>query len=180
MNLIKNLIKKFNESRNQVPSPGPSPTSRQLERYEYLLGIDLGTEYCCVAAYRLPLHFHRECCGDCARCRRSIEYVFERPQIVPNRKENLITPSYIAFTEGGRLFGEEAKDQTHLNPENTVFDLKRLIGLRYDDSNFQFDRDVDTLWPFRIVNSNGKPKIEVLEFGETKSFPPEVITSFLL
>jgi molecular chaperone DnaK (HSP70) len=184
MNLILNSIESVLENvlpRNQVSTSGPSPTPTQfLERYENLLGIDLGTEYCCVAVYRLPLYLHRERCGNCAQCSNSTAYKFEKPKIVPNRQRNSITPSYIAFTSSGRLFGEEAKEQTHLNPENTVFDLKRIIGLPYDDANFHFDRDEDTLWPFKIVSSNGKPKIEVLESGETKFFPPEVITSFLL
>ena len=171
MNLILNSIESVLENvlpRNQVSRPGPSHTPTQfVERYENLLGIDLGTEYCCVAVYRLSLNSHRECCGNCARCSNSTPYMFEKPEIVPNRQRNSITPSYIAFTSSGRLFGEEAKEQTHLNPENTVFDLKRIIGLRYDDSNFQFDRDEDTLWPFKILNSNGKPKIEVLECNES-------------
>jgi len=85
-----------------------------------MIGIDLGTENCCVAW--------------CDPDKRVIE-------IIPNSRKNRTTPSYVAFTNEGRLFGEDAKEQAHLNPTNTVYDMKRLIGRRYADNKIKYDID---------------------------------------
>jgi L1 cell adhesion molecule like protein len=75
---------------------------------EVCIGIDLGTSNSCVGYW-----------------------VNDRVEIIPNEQGNRTTPSYVAFTDTGRLIGEAAKNQTAMNPCNTVFDAKRLIGRRY-------------------------------------------------
>ncbi|KAF8796861.1 Heat shock protein 70 B2 like protein [Argiope bruennichi] len=90
---------------------------------------------------------------------------------------NRTTPSYVAFTETERLIGDAAKSQVALNPENTVFDAKRLIGRKYDDPKIQ--QDIKH-WPFKVVNHGGKPKISVEFKGERKLFNPEEISAMVL
>ena len=83
----------------------------------------------------------------------------------------------MAFTDTERLIGDAAKNQAALNPGNTVFDAKRLIGRRHDDPVVQADRK---LWPFKVVDSGGKPRIQVEFKGETKQFAPEEVSSMVL
>jgi len=121
----------------------------------YAVGIDLGTTYSCVGVMK----------GD------SVE-------IIANDQGNRTTPSYVAFTDTERLIGDAAKNQAARNPENTVFDAKRLIGRKFNDSIVQADMK---LWPFKVITSAGeKPKIQVLSAGETKDFHPEEISSMIL
>merc|ERR1712168_1096218 len=87
------------------------------------------------------------------------------------------TPSYVAFTDTERLIGDPAKNQVAINPTNTVFDAKRLIGRKYDEKTVQADK---RHWPFKVINDNSKPKVEVKYKGETKSFFPEEISSMIL
>jgi heat shock protein 5 len=101
-----------------------------------------------------------------------------RVEIIPNDQGNRITPSYVAFTEEGeRLIGDAAKNQLTLNPENTVFDAKRLIGRSWDDSSVQQDAK---FFPFRVVNRNNKPNIVVKIDGKDKEFTPEEISAMVL
>nr|XP_021397311.1 heat shock cognate 71 kDa protein [Lonchura striata domestica] len=95
----------------------------------------------------------------------------------PGRTGNRTTPSYVAFTDTERLIGDAAKNQVAMNPTNTVFDAKRLIGRRFDDSVVQSDMKH---WPFTVVNDAGRPKVQVEYKGETKSFYPEEISSMVL
>ncbi|KAH3901780.1 Heat shock protein SSA1 [Saccharomycodes ludwigii] len=118
------------------------------------VGIDLGTTYSCVA------HFAND-----------------RVEIIANDQGNRTTPSYVAFTDTERLIGDAAKNQAAMNPTNTVFDAKRLIGRKFDDPEVQSDMKH---WPFKVINSAGKPKIEVQYKGETKVFTPEEISSMIL
>jgi heat shock protein 1/8 len=90
---------------------------------------------------------------------------------------NRTTPSYVAFTSDHRLVGESAKNQVAVNPSNTVFDAKRLIGRSYKDETVQSDMKH---WPFRVVDVGGLPKIQVSWREEEKLFSPEEISGFVL
>ncbi|XP_026317219.1 heat shock protein 68-like isoform X2 [Hyposmocoma kahamanoa] len=118
------------------------------------VGIDLGTTYSCVGVWQ---HGNVE--------------------IIANDQGNRTTPSYVAFTDTERLIGDAAKNQVALNPNNTVFDAKRLIGRKFDDPKIQADMKH---WPFKVVSDCGKPKIQVEFKGETKRFAPEEISSMVL
>ena len=86
-------------------------------------------------------------------------------EIIANEQGNRTTPSYVAFTDSERLIGDGAKNQVAMNPQNTIFDVKRLIGRRYDDQFVQ--RDIKH-WPFTVVNSAGKPKLQVEFKGKSR------------
>lgn len=120
-----------------------------------VIGIDLGTTYSCVGVFKNG-----------------------RVEIIANDQGNRITPSYVAFTpEGERLIGDAAKNQLTTNPENTVFDVKRLIGRKYDESTVQ--KDIQ-FWPFKVTNKANKPHIQVQVGSETKTFAPEEISAMVL
>jgi len=119
-----------------------------------VIGIDLGTTYSCVGVFKNG-----------------------RVDIIANELGNRITPSYVAFTDTERLIGDAAKNQAALNPENTVFDVKRLIGRKYSDQSVQSDKK---LLPFEIINKNGKPYISAKVKGEDKEFAPEEISAMVL
>nr|CAA74012.1 heat shock protein cognate 70 [Pleurodeles waltl] len=97
--------------------------------------------------------------------------------IIANDQGNRTTPSYVAFTDTERLIGDEAKNQVAMNPTNTVFDAKRLIGRRFEDGVVQSDMKH---WPFNVISDGGRPKVEVDYKGENKSFYPEEISSMVL
>merc|ERR1712072_1110694 len=84
---------------------------------------------------------------------------------------------YVAFTEDERLIGEAAKNQATVNPAQTLFDVKRLIGRRFKDSTVQ--KDIKLL-PFKILDQGGKPQIAVKVNGEEKTMPPEEVSSMVL
>ena len=119
------------------------------------IGIDLGTTYSCVGVYK----------------NGGVE-------IIANDQGMRTTPSYVAFTDKERLVGNAAKNQCAMNPTNTVYDAKRLIGKSYDDPTLEKDKK---LLPFNIVKSDDKrPKIEVSFKGEDKQFYPEEISAAIL
>jgi len=118
------------------------------------VGIDLGTTYSCVGVFQ-----------------------HGKVEIIANDQGNRTTPSYVAFTDTERLIGDAAKNQVALNPVNTVFDAKRLIGRKFDDSSVQSDMKH---WPFEVKSVSGKPMINVDYKGEKKSFSPEEISSMVL
>merc|ERR1711865_1240282 len=98
--------------------------------------------------------------------------------IIANDQGNRTTPSYVAFTDSERLIGDAAKNQVARNPENTVFDAKRLIGRKFADPIVQADAK---LWPFKLEAGTGdKPMICVHFMGEDKKFHPEEISSMIL
>jgi heat shock protein 1/8 len=118
------------------------------------VGIDLGTTYSCVGVFQN-----------------------DRVEIIANDQGNRTTPSYVAFTDTERLIGDAAKNQVAMNPHNTVFDAKRLIGRRFADQEVQSDMKH---WPFTVIDKQGKPYIQVEFKGETKTFSPEEVSSMVL
>ncbi|OLP81269.1 Luminal-binding protein 5 [Symbiodinium microadriaticum] len=119
-----------------------------------VIGVDLGTTYSCVGIYKQG-----------------------RVEILPNDQGNRITPSYVAFTDEERLIGEAGKNQAAVNPTQTLFDVKRLMGRRFKDSTVQEDMK---LLPFKIVEKGGKPMISVKVKGAEKIMPPEEVSSMVL
>eukprot|EP00253_Pinus_taeda_P018046 PITA_18046 len=119
------------------------------------IGIDLGTTYSCVGVWQ-----------------------HDRVEIIANDQGNRTTPSYVAFTDTERLIGDAAKNQVAMNPINTVFDAKRLIGRRFSDPSVVSDAK---LWPFKVISGVGdKPSIVVTYKGEEKHFAAEEISSMVL
>mmetsp|Transcript_25427 Transcript_25427/g.61263 ORF Transcript_25427/g.61263 Transcript_25427/m.61263 type:complete len:677 (+) Transcript_25427:132-2162(+) len=118
------------------------------------IGIDLGTTYSCVGVYKNG-----------------------KVEIIANDQGNRITPSWVAFTDDERLVGDAAKNQGALNPENTVFDVKRLIGRKYGDSTVQHDKK---LLPYDIAEKEGKPYVSVKFKGEKKVYSPEEVSAMIL
>jgi len=119
------------------------------------IGIDLGTTYSCVGWWK-----------------------DNRCEIIANDQGNRTTPSYVSFTDEERLIGDGAKNQSSMNPENTVFDAKRLIGRKFTDELVQKDMKH---WPFVVkADSTNKPMIEVAYKGERKEFSAEEISSMVL
>ncbi|KAJ5364622.1 Heat shock 70 kDa protein [Penicillium cataractarum] len=118
------------------------------------VGIDLGTTYSCVGVFR-----------------------DDRIEIIANDQGNRTTPSFVAFTDTERLIGDAAKNQVAMNPHNTVFDAKRLIGRRFEDAEVQADMKH---WPFKVVEKATKPIIEVEFKGEAKQFTPEEVSAMIL
>jgi len=98
-------------------------------------------------------------------------------EIIANDQGNRTTPSYVAFTDTERLIGDAAKNQVAMNPTNTIFDAKRLIGRKFTDTSVQTDMK---LWPFKVVERGGKPKLMVEYKAEEKEFNPEEISSMVL
>ncbi|KAG2483308.1 hypothetical protein HYH03_017811 [Edaphochlamys debaryana] len=124
------------------------------EKLGTVIGIDLGTTYSCVGVYKNG-----------------------RVEIIANDQGNRITPSYVAFTDTERLIGDAAKNQATVNPKRTVYDVKRLIGRRYEDKEVQRDKK---LVSYDIVDRGGKPYVGVDVNGEQRVFSPEEISAMIL
>merc|ERR1712158_294373 len=118
------------------------------------VGIDLGTTYSCVGVFQ-----------------------HGKVEIIANDQGNRTTPSYVAFTDTERLIGDPAKNQVAINPTNTIFDAKRLIGRKFNDATVQSDMKH---WPFKVAEFGDKPKLEVEYKNETKTFTPEEISAMVL
>jgi L1 cell adhesion molecule like protein len=126
-----------------------------MSAYSGAIGIDLGTTYSCVGVWQN-----------------------EKVEIIANDQGNRTTPSYVAFTDTERLIGDAAKNQVAMNPFNTVFDAKRLIGRKFTEPTVQSDMKH---WPFKVEgDKSDKPQIVVEYKGETKKFMPEEISSMVL
>ncbi|CAF0797182.1 unnamed protein product [Adineta steineri] len=120
-----------------------------------VIAIDLGTSYSSVGIYKNG-----------------------RVEIILNDQGSRITPSYVAFTaEGERLIGDAARNQLISNPENTVFDVKRLIGREFNDPSVQSDIKN---FPFTIINRKSKPTIAINIGSERRYFEPEEISAMLI
>ncbi|PGH30945.1 hsp75-like protein [[Emmonsia] crescens] len=124
------------------------------EVYEGAIGIDLGTTYSCVA-----------------------NYAGNNVEIIANEQGSFTTPSFVSFTDEERLIGEAAKNQAAMNPRNTIFDIKRLIGRRFEDPIVK--KDVES-WPFKVIDQGGNPIVQVQYLGETKTFSPQEISAMVL
>lgn len=134
----------------------PFATLAQDEVKGTTIGIDLGTTYSCVGVFKNG-----------------------RVEIIANDQGNRITPSYVAFLDNGdRLVGDAAKNQATINPEKTIFDVKRLIGRKFSDKSVQADKK---LVPYSIVANKGdKPVIEVTQDGKANRYSPEEISAMIL
>ena len=133
----------------------PASTSTSEKKAQWpAVGIDLGTTYSCVGIFKNG-----------------------NVDIIANDQGNRTTPSYVAFTDTERMVGEAAKNQAAMNPTNTIFDAKRLIGRKFNDPIVQSDMK---LWPFKVVAKGDRPTIEVEFKGETKQFFPEEISAMVL
>jgi len=118
------------------------------------IGIDLGTTYSCVGVFQ-----------------------HGKVEIIANDQGNRTTPSYVAFNDAERLIGDAAKNQVAMNPTNSVFDAKRLLGRKFTDASVQSDKKH---WSFNVISDGGKPKVQVEYKGEEKVFSPEEISSMVL
>jgi L1 cell adhesion molecule like protein len=118
------------------------------------IGIDLGTTYSCVGIFQ-----------------------HGKVEIIANDQGNRTTPSYVAFTDTERLIGDAAKNQVAMNPSNTIFDAKRLIGRNFNDTSVQTDMKH---WPFKVISEGGKPRLQVEYKCEEKKFTPEEVSSMVL
>jgi len=118
------------------------------------IGIDLGTTYSCVGVFQ-----------------------HGKVEIIANDQGNRTTPSYVAFNDTERLIGDAAKNQVAMNPTNSVFDAKRLLGRKFNDASVQSDKKH---WSFNVMSYGGKPKVQVEYKGEEKVFSPEEISSMVL
>jgi len=134
-----------------------SQEEEEEERTGTIIGIDLGTTYSCVGVFQ-----------------------HGKVEIIANDQGNRITPSYVAFTDGGgRLVGDAAKNQATINPTNTVFDVKRLIGRKYTDTSVQVDKK---LMPYEITNVDDRPYVAIKpqDGGKEMKFAPEEISAMVL
>jgi len=138
-----------------ITSPVVFAEDAEKEDEGIIIGIDLGTTYSCVGVYQN-----------------------NRVEIIANDQGNRITPSYVAFTaDGERLIGDAAKNQLTSNPKNTIFDAKRLIGREWGDKTVQSDAKY---FPFKMVNKNNKPYIEVETNLGNKQLAAEEVSAMIL
>ncbi|TRX95620.1 hypothetical protein FHL15_003578 [Xylaria flabelliformis] len=122
--------------------------------YGTVIGIDLGTTYSCVGVMQKG-----------------------KVEILVNDQGNRITPSYVAFTEDERLVGDAAKQQAANNPHNTIYDVKRFIGRKWSEKTLQSDLKH---FPYKVIEKDGKPVVQVDVHGSPKKFTPEEISAVIL
>lgn len=119
------------------------------------IGIDLGTTYSCVSVMQN---------GKC--------------EVIANSQGARTTPSFVAFTDSERLVGDAAKNQASSNPENTIYDAKRLIGRKFSDKGLQ--KDLKYMSYQIKADKDDKPLICAKYKGEDKTYQPEEISSMVL
>ena len=125
------------------------------EQDNVAIGIDLGTTYSCVGIWQN-----------------------DRIEIIANDQGNRTTPSYVSFKDGERIIGDGAKTQAGSNPENTIFDIKRLIGRNFDDKTVQNDIKH---FPFKVTSGKDKrPTVEIEVDGKPKKLQAEEVSAMIL
>lgn len=126
-----------------------------MSESDIAIGIDLGTTYSCVGIWQN-----------------------DRVEIIANDQGNRTTPSYVAFSDNERLIGDAAKNQAAMNPTNTIYDAKRLIGRNFSDPHIQSDMKH---WPFKVSKTDGDHPVIEAEYQKTsKQFKPEEISAMVL
>jgi len=127
-----------------------------IAKEEIAAGFDIGTTTSCAAIW-----------------------INDRVEIIPDSQTgSRIIPSYVSFTDEEKLVGDAAKSQSTMNPKNTVYDSKRLIGRKFDDAVVQEDAK---LWSFSVSgDKNNKPLINVQYKNEDKQFHPEQISAMVI
>ncbi|KAK8837270.1 hypothetical protein M9Y10_036700 [Tritrichomonas musculus] len=128
--------------------------SADEEEIGTVIGIDLGTTFSCVGVFQNG-----------------------KVEIIANEAGNRITPSVVSFTENQRFVGDSATPQMISNPKNTIFAVKRLIGRRYNDPEVQ--NELKRL-PYKVVDRNDRPYVEIDFKGEVKNLSPEEISAMVL
>ncbi len=120
-----------------------------------IAGLDLGTTYSCIGIFQN-----------------------DRVEIIANSQGNRTSPSYVAFTDTQKLVGDAAKQQSSSNPENTIYDIKRLIGRKMTDKSVI--EDIKT-FPFKVISDkNNNPLVQVQYMKETRTFSPEEISAMII
>ncbi|KAI0968269.1 heat shock protein 70 family [Xylaria arbuscula] len=133
---------------------GVKAQDSDADPYGTVIGIDLGTTYSCVGVMQKG-----------------------KVEILVNDQGNRITPSYVAFTEDERLVGDAAKQQAANNPLNTIYDVKRFIGRKWEEKTLQSDIKH---FPYKVIEKDGKPIVQVDVHGSPKKFTPEEISAVIL
>merc|ERR1712158_216681 len=144
---------RFNLKRGEARQAKNTQNSDKMGKRN-AVGIDLGTTYSCVGTFQ-----------------------HGKVEIIANDQGNRTTPSYVGFTDTERLIGDAAKNQVAMNPTNTIFDAKRLIGRKFDDETVKSDMKH---WPFKVIEHCGLPRLKVEYQSEEKVFTPEEISSMVL
>jgi heat shock 70kDa protein 1/2/6/8 len=130
-----------------------------MSKKEVCIGIDLGTTYSCVGVWQNG-----------------------KVEIISNDQGNRTTPSQVAFSDTERLIGDSAKNQGSINPTNTIFDSKRLIGRNYNEpKDKSIIEEFSQHWPFKVKEgSHGKPMFMANYKGEQVEYTAEQISSMIL
>ena len=99
------------------------------------------------------------------------------PTVIPSAEGGRLFPSVVAFTKNGeRLVGQTARRQAVVNPDNTVFSIKRLMGRRYDDPEVEKARQI---LPYKIVSGpSGDAQVHIPQTG--KNYTPQEISAMIL
>jgi hypothetical protein len=139
---------RFDSKRESVPA------AAQPVAVGTVIGIDLGTTFSCVAVYKDG-----------------------KVEVIANELGSRLTPSFVAFSEGKRLVGDAAKHQADRSPENTIFNVKRLMGRKYSDSDVQTNK---ARFPYAVVNHHNRPYVRVAANGNFTYYSPEEISAMII